>query len=387
MAVRIPIITDFDGKGIARARREFAQLESASAKATYAIRKAALPAAAAMTALTAVTVDAVKAAFEDQAAQEQLARTIRTSTGATDTQIAANEDWIATQGKLTGFTDDDLRPALAKLVRVTKDVTRAQELAVVAQDVARGTGKDLGSVTDALTKSLGGNNKALRNLAPELATLIKDGASADEVIGQLARTFAGDASAYAETAAGKFDVFALRVGELKEAFGNKLIPFLTDRVIPTLERLVDWAEKNPDTFKDLALGVGVFTGAVLALNFAMAVSPWALWIAGATALILYLERTYGLVTTIAAAFDKLRSMLPGSLGGTVSAVVEQQLTATRMIQTGEGAPFGGGAFRGATQGNVVTINVNGGDPRAVVDAIVRWSRQNGKLPPQIRTAQ
>jgi hypothetical protein len=34
----------------------------------------------------------------------------------------------------------------------------------------------------------------------------------------------------------------------------------------------------------------------------------------------------------------------------------------------------------------VTINVANGDPRAVVDALVRWSRQNGVLPAPIRVA-
>jgi hypothetical protein len=32
----------------------------------------------------------------------------------------------------------------------------------------------------------------------------------------------------------------------------------------------------------------------------------------------------------------------------------------------------------------VTINVNGGDPRAVVDAITRWYRQNGPLPIKVQ---
>jgi hypothetical protein len=34
----------------------------------------------------------------------------------------------------------------------------------------------------------------------------------------------------------------------------------------------------------------------------------------------------------------------------------------------------------------VTINVSGGDPQAVVNALVRWSRQNGVLPNPIRVA-
>jgi hypothetical protein len=37
-------------------------------------------------------------------------------------------------------------------------------------------------------------------------------------------------------------------------------------------------------------------------------------------------------------------------------------------------------------GNNVTINVQGGDPQAVVDALVKYSRQNGSLPSQVKIA-
>jgi phage-related protein len=37
-------------------------------------------------------------------------------------------------------------------------------------------------------------------------------------------------------------------------------------------------------------------------------------------------------------------------------------------------------------GNNVTIHVNGGDPNAVVDALVKYSRQNGSLPGTIKLA-
>jgi hypothetical protein len=41
---------------------------------------------------------------------------------------------------------------------------------------------------------------------------------------------------------------------------------------------------------------------------------------------------------------------------------------------------------GSMGGNNITINVQGGDPNAVVDALVKYSRQNGSLPPQVRIA-
>lgn len=386
MAVRIPIIVDYNGKALQRIQREFAQLDGAAAKTKFALQKALIPATAAMAGLAAVGTDAVQAAIADQQAQQVLARTIRQTTKATDAQIAANEDWIATQGKLLGVTDDELRPAFAKLVRVTRDVGKAQTVARLAMDVAAGTGKDLNTVTEAFTKALGGNMKALRSLAPEVAALIKGGATADEVFAALGRTFEGQAAEQANTAAGRFERLKIRLDELKEALGARLLPILEQKVLPVLEKFAAWAERNPNLIIGVAAAVGVLTAGIIALNVAMMANPWVFAIAGLVGLIVYLERTYGLVTTIVASLEKLRSFLPGSLGGTVSETIRQQTAAVRMIQTGEGAPLGGGAFRGATQGNVVTINVNGGDPRAVVDAIVRWSRQNGKLPPQIQTA-
>jgi SLT domain-containing protein len=41
---------------------------------------------------------------------------------------------------------------------------------------------------------------------------------------------------------------------------------------------------------------------------------------------------------------------------------------------------------GAGGDTYVTINVQGGDPQAVVNALVRWSRQNGVLPSAIRVS-
>jgi hypothetical protein len=171
----IPIVSSFDNKGIRSAVREFKQLETVGQKAQFALKKAAIPAAAAFTAVAAGLFDATKAAMADDAAQKALARQIRRSTKATDAQIAANEDWIKTQGQLLGVTDDELRPALAGLARVTGSVTKAQKATRLAMDIAAAKGVSLNTVTKALEKAYGGNYKALGLLAPELRGMIKEG--------------------------------------------------------------------------------------------------------------------------------------------------------------------------------------------------------------------
>lgn len=139
MALSIPIVSTFDGGGISKAINEFKNLETNGQKAQFAIKKAAVPAAAALAGVTAALGDAVAAAIADAAAQDALAQQIKRTTGATDAQIAGVEDWITVQGRLLGVADDDLRPALEKLTRATGNIKDAQALASQAMDIASKT--------------------------------------------------------------------------------------------------------------------------------------------------------------------------------------------------------------------------------------------------------
>ena len=64
MALAIPIVSEFDGKGIDKAIKEFKQLETAGEKAQFAIKKAAIPAAAALAGLAAAAGPAISAASD-----------------------------------------------------------------------------------------------------------------------------------------------------------------------------------------------------------------------------------------------------------------------------------------------------------------------------------
>ena len=107
MSVVLNILSEFDGSGIDKAKKQFSQLETSGQKAQFLLKKAAIPATAALAGLGAVMFDAAKGAMEDEQAQAILAQTLRNTTGATDAQIKANETWISTQGKLIGITDDE----------------------------------------------------------------------------------------------------------------------------------------------------------------------------------------------------------------------------------------------------------------------------------------
>jgi hypothetical protein len=268
MAINIPIISSLDTSGFDKAKKEFAQLEGVGAKSAYAVKKAAIPAAAALGGLAVAAFDAAKGAMEDAAAQAQLAQTIGKNTKATKDQIAANEDWISTQGKLLGVADDELRPVMAKLITQTKDVTKAQKLASLSMDIAAATGKPLAAVSDAMAKAAGGQTKALAKLSPELRDLIKDGMSADEAIAKLGDTFGGAATTKANTAQGQFQRLSLSLAETKETIGAALLPVI-EKVLPYLQKMGEWASENTNTFLIIGGVIGGIAAAVLLVNGAM----------------------------------------------------------------------------------------------------------------------
>ena len=268
MSVKIPIISTFDAGGIEKAVNQFKKLETASDKAQFAIKKAFIPATAALAGLAIAGVGAAKAAAEDQAAQAQLANQLKNTTGATDAQIAANEKFISTISLASATADDELRPALASLVRGTQDLGKAQDLLKVSLDVAAGTGKNLAEVSDAVAKAYGGNTKAIKALSPELFNLIKDGASADAVMQQLSKTFGGSASAAANSAQGQFKNLSIQFGELKETIGTALLPVLTT-FVGVLTNFAVWAQNHTGVIIAIGTAIGAIATAVIATNIAL----------------------------------------------------------------------------------------------------------------------
>jgi uncharacterized membrane protein YjjP (DUF1212 family) len=274
-SVLLPIVSEFDGKGIKKAIKQFQQLETAGEKAQFAIKKAAVPAAAALAGIGVALVGATKAAIEDEAEQAQLALTLQNVTAASDAQVKATEDQISAMSRASGIADTEYRLALEALVRGTKDVGIAMNDMNLVMDISKSTGIDSATVADALAKAYQGNFKALRTLSPEMATMIKEGASLDDVMNVLGGTFGGAVAANAETAAGKLAIMKNSIGETKESIGAALLPVL-EAVLPYLQKFADWAQDNPEAFMYIAGAIGIVAAAIVATNIAMALNPFSL---------------------------------------------------------------------------------------------------------------
>jgi len=312
MAVSIPIVTEFDGTGLKKAMAEFQQLEGAGAKSAFALKKAMLPAVGVLGGLATGLGLATKAAVEDQKAQDLLAQQLRTSAMATDDVIAQNEQFISSMSMSKAVADDELRPAMANLVRSTGSVEVAQNLMNTALDIAAATGKDLETVTMALGKAANGQTAALTKLDPSLKGVIDSSSTLDDITNALSVSFGGAADVAAQSYEGRMKSMKIAMDETKESIGAALLPAL-QKLLEILQPVAKWAQENTTLFLIIAGTVGglaavivvanvaikawtiatqVATAAQTAFNFVMSANPIALVILGIVAFVAALVVLY-----------------------------------------------------------------------------------------------
>jgi hypothetical protein len=205
-------------------------VESNANKMSEFGKKAALAFAAAAAAAAAyatkLAVDGVKAAIEDEAAQLRLASALRSATGATDAQIKATEDYISATSLAVGIADDALRPAFQRLTIATGDITKSQNLLNLAIDISKGTGKELASVTEALSKAYGGQDTQLVRLGIGITAAEAKQLDFRSEVEKLSDLYGGAASRNAETFQGRIDRLKVGFDEAKEAVGFALLPII-----------------------------------------------------------------------------------------------------------------------------------------------------------------
>jgi hypothetical protein len=217
--ILLPFVTTFDDKGVKKGQASLGALAKSSLAGAVSI---------------GVVVDqlgkAVRAAAEDQKAQEQLELAVRNNTTANTEQIAAMERTIGRMEMQKAVADDELRPAMGNLVRATGDVTKAQGLLNLALDISAATGRDLQAVTIALSRAQTGNMTALTRLGIPLnaaAVKSKDLAAIQQ---ELSVRFAGASDAAANSADGGMKKLQIALDNAYEAVGYKLLPVLGDYV-------------------------------------------------------------------------------------------------------------------------------------------------------------
>jgi hypothetical protein len=200
----------------------------------------------------------VKAAAADQKAQKQLALALKNV--GLERDAANAEGFIQRLQSEFGIVDDKLRPAYQALAIATRDTAETQRLLNLALDISAGTGKDLSSVTAALSKGYLGNNTALTRLGIGISKADLKTKSFYEITTNLADTFKGSATAAANTFQGSMDKLAVASANVQEIIGTGLIDALTalgdsNSVDDLANSMQDAAEYTADVIR----GIGVLT--------------------------------------------------------------------------------------------------------------------------------
>jgi hypothetical protein len=136
VAINIPILTSFSGKGVAQAQREFKSLTTTTQKAGFILQKALLPAAAAIGTITQVIAPAIRAASDFEEATSKVnvvfgrasksvkafADTAARSLGQSKQAVLDAAGAFGTFGKAAGLAGEDLSLFTTDFITLATDL-------------------------------------------------------------------------------------------------------------------------------------------------------------------------------------------------------------------------------------------------------------------------
>lgn len=203
----------------------FKQAETALNKLTKTVRNfaATFGVAFGATALVNYSKAAVKAFAADENAARSLGMTLKNLNLDYFGASSAVNMYISNLEKQTGVLDDELRPAMDRLLRATGSITKSQELLSLALDISAGTGKDLTSVSQGLQKAYLGNNQSLGRLGVGLSKAELKSSSFLDIQKRLTELFAGQAQSAADGYQGSLNKLTIASNNAKEIIGKDLV--------------------------------------------------------------------------------------------------------------------------------------------------------------------
>lgn len=209
-SIYVPLKTVFDDSGLRKAQKSISSVGK-NIKGVLG----ALGVGVGIGAIASQLDAAGRAAAQDAKSQAVLANSLRNVAGATEGAIAQSEAFISKLQMQVGIADDQLRPVFSRLVAVTGDLTKSQELLAVATDLAAAKNIDVTAAGNALAKAVGGQTTALFRLAPELK-------KSSDWMALLKANTAGAAEVAANS--DPYQRLTVIFGEMQEQIGYALLP-------------------------------------------------------------------------------------------------------------------------------------------------------------------
>ena len=250
--LRIPIIGEFKGKkAFSDANKSVGTLDKSVAKLGKS-----LAGVFGAQQLIRFAKNAAVAFMQDEKAASQLAQSVKNLGLAFE--IPAIEQFISNLSKASGVTDDQLRPAMQRLLQTTGSVTKAQELLAQATDIAAGSGVDYETVANDLALAYVGQTRGLRKYSLGLTQAELKTMKFADVQERLSKQFSGANAQYLTTYAGKMQLLTTAAGEAQETIGKGLVDALSilggqgNTVQPIADSMQDLAQGTSDVIVGLA---------------------------------------------------------------------------------------------------------------------------------------
>lgn len=326
-----------------------------------AVGPAAMAATGGVLLAGAAIIGMTEAAAADRDEQAKLEQAIKAS-GAAHGDWATQVDAAIAAGQDKAFTDSETRAGLESLVTATGDVTAANDLLALSQDVARKANVDLATAADAVAKAHAGSDGALRKLLPGM----EKGATTADTMAEATRLAAGQADLYAESSAGMGARASDAFGEIGETIGGAFLPVL-DAILPALLPVLKNLGQLVSTILPLIIPLIKTLASVLGI-VAGALSTVVGWL---VKLVSWLASAMRKVGEFLDSINPLKGIELPSLPFLSSAGAPQGATASA-----RGAP------RASSAAGAVTINIYG-DPATIEATVMRalrsYDRRNAVL--------
>ena len=253
--VAINFLTKFDKKGLERATKELKGFDKFVASSSYrltAFGKAGAVAAAAGLAIFA------KKSIDAALSQERLDKSLKLTLASIGKGGLSGEvsQFIAGLQSVTNVSEDELVPALQQLITQTGNLESSQALLTTALDTSAGTGADLSSVIDAITKAAVGNYKSIGTLGIGFTAAQAKAMGFVGVMQELQK-YQGSAEKATLSFDGQIKSFKISAGEATETLGQG---FLNAYAIisggrPLIKDLGTELEQTAGQFSNIITGI------------------------------------------------------------------------------------------------------------------------------------
>lgn len=250
--VKISILSEFLGKGLKDAEKSIKGFEKSVKRVGFLFGGGYLGAK-----ILGFSKVAVKAFAADDNAARSLGLTIKNLGLGYDGAAKSVNDYISNLERQTGVLDDELRPAMDRLLRATGSITKSQELLGLSLDIAAGTGKSLTQVSQSLQKAYLGQTQALGRLGVGLSKAELTSSNFEEIQKRLTILFKGQAVSAANSYQGSIDKITVAMNNAKEVIGKGMVEALTGSGgTGGLSGALDVVAKSAQIVSDLFVGIG-----------------------------------------------------------------------------------------------------------------------------------